>query len=128
MAGEVSDGAGERLAVPGHPDRDRRSVRARSSGGAAGADRDGCKRIATHGADVGIAKGRGLRVEVLDTMKAQALAANDDPPSSRRTTPSPPGRLAGTTGTPPLTFWTLGGEAASPASASPTVPGPASVR
>ena len=29
-------------------------------------------------------------------------------PSSRRTTPSPPGKLTRTTGTPPLTSWTLG--------------------
>ena len=48
------------------------------------ADRDGCKRIAKHGADVGIAKGRGLRVELLDTIKAQALGACEEVRATRR--------------------------------------------
>jgi hypothetical protein len=42
------------------------------------ADQDGCKRIAKHGADVGIARGRGLRVELLETIKDQALAAREN--------------------------------------------------
>ncbi len=48
------------------------------------ADQDGGKRIAKHGADVGIAKGRGLRVELLDTIKTQALDAYEDVRAARR--------------------------------------------
>ena len=47
-------------------------------------DQDGCKRIAKHGADVGIARGRGLRVELLDAMKAQSLAACEELRATRR--------------------------------------------
>ena len=42
------------------------------------ADQEGCKRITEHGADVGLVKGGGLRVELLDTIKAQALAGYDE--------------------------------------------------
>jgi hypothetical protein len=48
------------------------------------ADQDGCKRIAKHGADVGIAKGSGLRVELVDTIKAQAVAAYEEIRATRR--------------------------------------------
>jgi hypothetical protein len=47
------------------------------------ADQDGCKRIAKHGADVGIAKGSGLRVELLETIKDQALAAHQEVRAAR---------------------------------------------
>jgi hypothetical protein len=39
------------------------------------ADEDGCERVNKHGAHVGLVKSRGLRVEPLHTIKAQALAA-----------------------------------------------------
>jgi hypothetical protein len=38
-------------------------------------DEDGRDRITEHGAHVGLVKGRGLRIELLDTIKAQARAA-----------------------------------------------------
>jgi hypothetical protein len=47
------------------------------------ADQDGCKRIAKHGADVGIAKGRGLRVELFETIKDQVLAAHENARATR---------------------------------------------
>ena len=52
------------------------------------ADEDGCERVKKHGAHVGLAKGRGLRVELLDTIKAQALAAYDEPRARRPSTDS----------------------------------------
>jgi hypothetical protein len=48
------------------------------------ADQAGRERIARHGADVGIARGRGLRVELLDSIKDQALAAGEAVRATRR--------------------------------------------
>lgn len=52
------------------------------------ADEDGCKRVKKHGAYVGLVKGRGLRVELLDTIKAQALAAYEEARTRRLSTDS----------------------------------------
>jgi hypothetical protein len=64
------------------------------------ADQDGCKRIAEHGASIGIAKGRGLRVELLETIKAQALDASDNVRATRNSRRSARARpLVGVVGT-----------------------------
>ena len=51
-------------------------------------DEDGCKRITKHAADVGLVKGRGLRVEVLHRIEAQALAAYEEARTRRLSTDS----------------------------------------
>ena len=60
------------------------------------ADEDGCERVTKHGAHVGLVKGRGLRVELLDTIKAQARAAHEAVRATRlcRDSAAPPPMLA----------------------------------
>jgi hypothetical protein len=41
-------------------------------------DQEGRQRITKHAADVGLVRGGGLRVELLDTIKTQALALYDE--------------------------------------------------
>jgi hypothetical protein len=48
------------------------------------ADEEGRERITEHGAHVGLVKGGGLRIELLDTIKAQAVAAYEKVRAARR--------------------------------------------
>jgi hypothetical protein len=59
-------------------------------------DEDGCKRITKYAAAVGLGKGRGLRVEQLHTIKAQAVAAHEAVRVTRlcRDSAAPPPMLA----------------------------------
>lgn len=47
------------------------------------ADHEGCRRITTLAAGAGLGKGRGLRIELLDTIKSQALACPQEPNDRR---------------------------------------------
>jgi hypothetical protein len=59
------------------------------------ADEDGCERIKKHAADVGLFPGGGLRLELLDMIKSQALDGYQQAKASR-TTPIPAGATAST--------------------------------
>jgi hypothetical protein len=60
------------------------------------ADQEGLDRIAKHGADIGLARGRGLRIELLETIKAQAVTAHETVRATRlrRDSAAPPPMLA----------------------------------
>jgi hypothetical protein len=47
------------------------------------ADQEGCERVTERGADVGLVDGGGLRIELLDTIRAQALAAYENVRAAR---------------------------------------------